>query len=49
VDAAVAGYLLTGELPADGTTCRPDAEPFAAAPGGQHAGRPDVPAGLPLW
>lgn len=49
VDAAVAGYLLTGEPPADGTTCTPDAVPFAAVPGAREAPRPDVPAGIPLW
>jgi hypothetical protein len=48
VCAAVAGYLMTGQHPADGTTCQPDAWPFATAPGGRQAPRPEVPAGLPL-
>jgi pimeloyl-ACP methyl ester carboxylesterase len=49
VDAAVADYLLTGRPPGDGTTCRPDTEPFATGPGSRRAPRPDVPAGLPMW
>ena len=48
-DAAIADYLLTGEPPADGTTCQPDAQPFAAGPGARQAPQPDVPPGLPLW
>jgi pimeloyl-ACP methyl ester carboxylesterase len=50
VDAAIADYLVAGDLPHAAATCAPDAVPFvpqvrarAAAP------RPDVPPGLPLW
>ena len=49
VDAHIATYLVTGEPPADGTVCSPDAVPFAAAPGARTAPRIDVPPGLPFW
>jgi hypothetical protein len=49
VDAAVAAYLVAGDLPHVAATCAPDAVPFSPQLGARAAVRPDVPPGLPLW
>ena len=48
VDAVVAGYLLRGNVPARGATCRPDTVPFKTPRRDLANPRPDVPPGLPL-
>lgn len=47
VDTAIAGYLVAGDAPQDGTVCAPDAVPFTAQVGASTAPRPDAPPGLP--
>jgi hypothetical protein len=48
VDAFETAYLLAGDLPPEGTRCRPDVPPFAAPPGPGAAARPVAPLPAPI-